>query len=785
VDEFELLSEIGRGGMGVVYRSRNTTTSQVVALKLLRSELLDQPQAQHRFEREARHMAQLQHPNILAVLTVGARNDTPYFTMPFMERGSLRRALNPDTPLPKEEVLRIAGDVAAALQYAHSKGITHRDLKPDNVLLDAGGRAFLTDFGLAKTLFNDSLTDVNQQRQEGTAAYMSPQLARGEAEDTRCDIYAFGALLYEMLAGQPPYEGASDAAILEQIKRGAPRPILEMSPAAPKDLVTVSERAMAREHRERYASMADVVADLELVKSGQSPRMLPEPSAPTIGSSARLGWVAAGTIGALALLLGLIWLNQPARHQETASPQGARTEQPQNPSVPSEPRLVVKASFPTSGITDLANGVLADWDQDGKAELLLIHENLLKIFSYTGQIFRDLKAIPEDVSFPVIHRVDDLDGDGFPEALISYSIDTNAFMVGINRVGWEIRKFRSTGNVSTNSKAIRQPPGFGPTQLADLDGDGNAELITSLVTTWAESSRAVQCFDVTTEVKKWSYDIAGTVANILIMDLNGDGVKEVLVGTYSPDNGIALPNGTDDRHCYLYALSHQGELLWYKEVCDEFGNAEFLPALQQGRQTTRLMAWAKTSSQFHQPTNAPETGKVFAFDVGGNLITNYDAGVELWDCLAADLDQDGTPEILCTDREGFVHVLNADLSLRFKRQVVTNRFDRAEVNFASFTKLRPGLPPQLVVYSSLRRFDSPQYPGNDLSKPNLYSHHDNYVLVLDAQLNIVDKYVVADEWTESPGLRVEVWPGGEDGIANIWVLGAKAEMLLFEHPKNF
>ncbi|MEI6178599.1 MAG: SUMF1/EgtB/PvdO family nonheme iron enzyme, partial [Verrucomicrobiota bacterium] len=161
--------------------------------------------------------------------------------------------------------------VAEALHHAHSHGITHRDIKPSNILLDSEDRAHLADFGLLRTFHNDTIIDAAQPRIEGTVPYMSPAVAAGKAEDTRCDIYAFGCLLYEMLTGRPPYQGATVDAILKQIQDGPPPPVRQLNPQAPANLTAIAEHAMARELRDRYATMGDVVADLERAASGKEP----------------------------------------------------------------------------------------------------------------------------------------------------------------------------------------------------------------------------------------------------------------------------------------------------------------------------------------------------------------------------------------------------------------------------------------------------------------------------------------------------------------------------------
>jgi len=271
LDRFEVLRLIGVGGMGVVVLARDPHTSERVAIKLLKPELVPEPQAVHRFLIEARHMQRFTHPSILRVREVSDRSEGPYFVMPYLERGSLAGLIRTGEPLDGATALQIAEDVASALVYAHAKGLIHRDLKPGNVLLDAEGRAYLADFGLLRTFFNDSIIGVRREQCEGTPAYMSPAVAAGQAEDTRCDIYSFGALLYEMLTGLPPYEGRSPQEIRTRILAGPPMPILQHNPKAPPNLVRIAEWAMARELRDRYAQMADCLADLQRVGKGETP----------------------------------------------------------------------------------------------------------------------------------------------------------------------------------------------------------------------------------------------------------------------------------------------------------------------------------------------------------------------------------------------------------------------------------------------------------------------------------------------------------------------------------
>ncbi len=269
VDRFEVLRVLGGGGMGVVLQARDPNTGLDVAVKMVRPDLAENPRAVRLFVKEAGHMRRLRHTNVVPVLEVSNRVEGPYLVMPFFERGSLARRIEVRRGLESSLILDIASQVAEALQFAHQRGIIHRDLKPANILLAANDKACLADFGLARTLFNDSIVNVESQQCEGTAPYMSPAVAAGHAEDTRCDIYAFGAVLYEMLTGQPPYTGQTTKEILEQILSGPPKSIAILNPNADPRLVTVAEGAMARELRNRYADMTDVLADLERIKESK------------------------------------------------------------------------------------------------------------------------------------------------------------------------------------------------------------------------------------------------------------------------------------------------------------------------------------------------------------------------------------------------------------------------------------------------------------------------------------------------------------------------------------
>jgi serine/threonine protein kinase len=311
LQQFEIQRVLGSGGMGVVLLARDSAAGRSVAIKMIRPEWVADPRILHRFVKEAGHLEKLKHPNVVPVLEVSDRAAGPYFVMPYYERGSLAGRIRPGQALDAVFILDVALNIAEALQFAHRRGIIHRDLKPANILLGGEQGACLADFGLARTVFNDSIMDVERPQWEGTAPYMSPGVAAGDAEDTRCDIYAFGALLYEMLTGDPPYAGRSLQEIRRQILAGPPKPIQERNPAADAGLRAVAEGAMARELRDRYADMGDVLADLRRIKEGKAPverRWLARGSlSRRIPMRARAGALVG--LGAVALVIALLILN--------------------------------------------------------------------------------------------------------------------------------------------------------------------------------------------------------------------------------------------------------------------------------------------------------------------------------------------------------------------------------------------------------------------------------------------------------------------------------------------
>ncbi len=269
-DRYRIERELGAGGMATVYLAHDLKHDRSVALKVLRPELAA-ALGPERFHREIMLAARLQHPHILSVYDSGEAAGQLWFTMPYVEGESLRDRLDRDKQLPVEDALRIAREAAEALDYAHRHGVVHRDVKPENILLTES-HALVADFGIARAVGGDEQQLTGTGVAIGTPAYMSPEQASGTRDlDARTDVYALGCVLFEMLAGEPPYTGPTPQAIIARALTEAPRPIHPMRVGVPEALDAVIARAMAVTPADRYASAAEFARGLELTLRSPSP----------------------------------------------------------------------------------------------------------------------------------------------------------------------------------------------------------------------------------------------------------------------------------------------------------------------------------------------------------------------------------------------------------------------------------------------------------------------------------------------------------------------------------
>jgi TolB-like protein/tRNA A-37 threonylcarbamoyl transferase component Bud32 len=307
---YKIMEELGRGGMGVVYKAKDTKLKRTVALKFLPPELTHVPEVKTRFMREAQAAAALDHPNICTVHEFDETEEKTFISMAYIEGQSLKEKIE-SGPMELDEALRIATQVAQGLQMAHKKGVVHRDIKSANIMVTEDKQAKIMDFGLARMTGGTLLTQEGVTM--GTIAYMSPEQAQGEEVDHRTDIWSLGVVLYEMFTGQLPFMGEHDQAVVYSILNKKPKPITELRSEIPVSIGQVVDKALEKNPDKRYQQVEELLDDLKSISAGIVPEEIKARlrKAKLRKRKRAIFYTGAGGLVIILAVLGLILLKGP------------------------------------------------------------------------------------------------------------------------------------------------------------------------------------------------------------------------------------------------------------------------------------------------------------------------------------------------------------------------------------------------------------------------------------------------------------------------------------------
>ncbi len=313
-DRYEILKLLGEGGMGAVYKARDRELDRVVALKVIRSELAGHPSVLQRFKQELILARKVTHRNVIRIYDLGVAAGLRFITMEFVEGTDLSSVLE-ERKFEPGEAVKILRQVCGALQAAHAEGVVHRDLKPNNIMIEAGGRVVVMDFGLARSMEATGLTQAGAVM--GTPAYMSPEQAKGMPADERSDIFSLGIIAYQMLTGVLPF--AADTALASMLLRtqGPPAPPAKLDPTLPQQLSDIVLKSLATDPANRYQSVAQLEQDLHDWEEGTLHRDIVTPPMAMMSESKAGKWIALAVGAAVFVMAGVYggyrWLNRPAK----------------------------------------------------------------------------------------------------------------------------------------------------------------------------------------------------------------------------------------------------------------------------------------------------------------------------------------------------------------------------------------------------------------------------------------------------------------------------------------
>ena len=714
IDGYIIRELVGEGGMGIVLLGQLESSDEKVALKLLRPGLAKHPSILARFLREAKHLSKLEHPHIVPLRELVSGEGGLALVMPYYPLGSLAKRLLDQGPPDREEILLILKQVALALKYAHAQGVTHNDLKPGNILFERSNHVRLGDFGLAREIGSWGVDGQESSVGDGTAPYMSPAVAQGQTDHIQGDTYSLGAVLYEMLSGQPPYSGESVEVIREKIAAGPPRPILELNPRADPCLVYVAEKAMGRENEERYSNIAALIRDLDPNRARRAIRAKdPKRKARIVAMIAVFLLVIASILGGLSLQTRLL-------HVETIQSQHVTRWRPTRP---------------------------LEWDGLPGSELVTIEGHSLFVFDGDGEL---LNRIPSDQADHLWARMVvplDLDGDGRDEVSFMTGNERETLVTLYDQHPYPRARFSLVPSPRHDKNGTFTSVLFPRFILApEQSPSGRRTLATIAGTYYSDPSkspwqRSLAVYDIETEALLWDVKVGPSLSSLEAVDLDGDEYVDFVLGTSSVRNGNKGVDDSSDFATYVYGIDDEGQILWRRTLGGEFDSAKVLGVAGASSETL-VISVIVLRGEFGNEADNGYKSKIVQLNASGEILGEYAFETPIQDGLAVDLDSDGTLEVLALDRRGDLYQLEKGV-LHGPRRLTeitgewNTQLDRVLSTFLDFGRFHRQHGPLLAI-AVCESFHYGRLNEGDASQPpTIKEYRNRRILFLDPRLEVV------------------------------------------------
>jgi len=443
---------------------------------------------------------------------------------------------------------------------------------------------------------------------------------------------------------------------------------------------------------------------------------------------------------------------------------------------PPPPSLEAIHVITVPGILDWRGTKVRPAEPGRPLTLVLRDQKRVVYVSAEGSAYSELRP-PEPVEPLAVDFFHDFDGDGLLETVVSSQLGSEFRVSVYNRNNYELRRFTAQGPRLSREDPREVLGGMWGATVADLEGDGQREMFGVIASSFPPSPRGLLCFNCETQQLLWQHLIGPYIIGVEASDLDGDGVREVIVGTYAACNGNVAPDESDDHHSYVYVFGPDGSVRWRVPLGDDYTQTCPIIATADADQRPELYVCLTAAGDHRQRMGKPLAAAVLRLSMDGEIVSRRDFGADLWGATAADLDGDGRAELLATDWEGSLHLLDHDLRLLSSVNLVPTRYTRAELKIAFVTDLDGDRVPEIVLTGSQHELATPLGPAVRHERPVLHILHQNEVIVLNSRLTPLTRYLVAAKWLDTPMFQLRLAALGPDRRSALALLTHQAAFL--------